>query len=44
MKSAQSESTRFKEAMRQIMSVPKKEIDRREAEYRKARSEKKSEK
>jgi hypothetical protein len=33
----QTESTRFLEAMKLIVSVPKAEIDRREAEYRKAR-------
>ena len=37
----QTESTRFLEAMKQIVSVPKAEIDRREAEYRKARKAKK---
>jgi hypothetical protein len=34
-------SQRFLEAMKQIVSVPKAEIDRREAEYRKARKSKK---
>ncbi len=37
----QTESTRFLEAMKQIVSVPKTEIDRREAEYRKERKAKK---
>jgi hypothetical protein len=32
---------RFLEAMKQIVSVPKTEIDRREAEYRKERKAKK---
>lgn len=31
----------FKEAVRHIMSVPKKEIDRREAEYQKNKPQKK---
>ncbi len=36
------EAVRFQDAMRQIMSVPKTEIDKREADYKKARAEKKS--
>jgi len=39
-----TDSTRFLEAMKQIVSVPKAEIDRREAEYRKARAAKKARK
>jgi hypothetical protein len=38
----QTDSTRFLEAMKQIVSVPKAEIDRREAQYRKARAAKKT--
>lgn len=30
-------SEKFRKAMRQILSVPKTELDRREAEYKKAR-------
>ncbi len=37
----QTESTRFLDAMKLIVSVPKAEIDRREAEYRKSRKAKK---
>jgi hypothetical protein len=37
----QTDSTRFLEAMKLIISVPKTEIDRREAEYRKERKAKK---
>jgi hypothetical protein len=37
----QPDSTRFLEAMKLIISVPKTEIDRREAEYRKERKAKK---
>jgi hypothetical protein len=36
----QTDFTRFLEALKQIVSVPKAEIDRREAEYRKARKAK----
>ena len=36
----QTDSTRFLDAMKRIVSVPKVEIDRREAEYRKARKAK----
>jgi hypothetical protein len=35
------ETQRFLAAMKQIVSVPKTEIDRREAEYKKARKAKK---
>ena len=35
-----SESTRFLSALKQIISVPKAEIDRREAEYKKQRKAK----
>jgi len=38
----QTDSTRFLEAMKQIVSVPKAEIDRREAAYRKGRAAKKT--
>jgi hypothetical protein len=41
-KQSQTESSRFLEAMRQIVSVPKTEMDRREAAYRKARQAKKA--
>jgi hypothetical protein len=37
----QTESERFRAALKQIVSVPKAEIDRREAEWRKARKAKK---
>jgi hypothetical protein len=40
----ETESKRFLEAMKRIVSVPKTEIDRREAEYQKARKAKKAEK
>ena len=36
-----TEATRFQDAMRTIMSVPKKEIDRREADWKKSQDEKK---
>jgi hypothetical protein len=36
------ESMRFLEAMKLIVSVPKSEMDRREAEYRKMRKAKKA--
>jgi len=35
-------SQRFKKAMRQILSVPKAELDRREAEYKRERKARKS--
>ncbi len=37
-----NEASKFLDAMRQIVSVPKIEIDRREAQYRKARAAKKA--
>jgi hypothetical protein len=37
----QTESIRFLDAMKLIVSVPKTEMDRREAEYRKTRKAKK---
>jgi len=37
-----SDGTRFCEALKLIVSVPKAEIDRHEAEYRKARAAKKT--
>ena len=37
-----TESSRFRDALKQIVSVPKAEIDRREAEYRKIRAAKKA--
>jgi hypothetical protein len=40
--SSKTESNRFLAAMKQIVSVPKAEMDRREAEYRKMRAAKKS--
>jgi hypothetical protein len=40
----QTESTRFLEAMKLIVSVPKTEMDRREANYRKMRKAKKESK
>ena len=39
--SSTKDSQRFLEAMKLIVSVPKTEMDRREAEYRKARKAKK---
>ena len=36
-----TEAARFQDAMRTIMSVPKKEIDRREADWKKSQDEKK---
>jgi hypothetical protein len=33
----QKPSEKFKKAMKQILSVPKKELDRREAEYKEQR-------
>jgi uncharacterized small protein (DUF1192 family) len=39
---AVTDSTRFLEALKQIVSVPKAEIDRREAEYKKMRAAKKA--
>jgi hypothetical protein len=39
---AKIEADRFLEAMKLIVSVPKAEIDRRDAEYRKARKAKKA--
>lgn len=38
---AGTEFERFRDAMKQIISVPKEEIDRREAEYQKERAAKK---
>ncbi len=38
----QTDSTRFLAALKLIVSVPKAEMDRREAEYRKARQAKKA--
>ena len=35
-------SDKFRKAMRQILSVPKKELERRETEYKKERKEKRS--
>jgi len=37
MNKTQTESARFLEAMKQIVSVPKAEIDRREADWKKLR-------
>lgn len=36
----QRPSEKFRKAMRQILSVPKSELERREAEYKKARKKK----
>jgi molybdopterin synthase catalytic subunit len=41
---SKTDSQRFLEAMKQIVSVPKAEIDRREAAWRKARKTKKESK
>jgi hypothetical protein len=38
----QTDSTRFLEAMKQIVSVPKAEIDRRENEWKKQRKSRKA--
>ena len=37
MKSIKTESNRFRDFAKQIVSIPKSEIDRREAEYKKQR-------
>jgi hypothetical protein len=42
MKQSQTEATRFREALAQIVSVPKAEIDRREAEWKQRRKARKS--
>jgi hypothetical protein len=38
----QTDASRFRDALKQIVSVPKAEIDRREAAYRKMRAAKKA--
>ena len=38
----QTDATRFREALKLIVSVPKTEIDRREAEWKKQRKAKKT--